>query len=209
MDMITFFIDRIGTIMKLTSQHFFMVLTAMIISIVIGVIVGIFITYNEKAAEIILHIAKILMTIPSLALFAILIPIFRIGAAPAIIGIVLYTQLPIVRNVYTGIKNINPSIIESARGMGMSKFKIIFKVKLPLALPVLIAGIRTAVVMGVGIGAIASYVGAGGLGDYVFQGIQRTNDKMIIIGALMISLMAILADRLLSFLQKKAEAKLL
>lgn len=208
MDIITFFIDRIGTIMKLTSQHFFMVLTAMIISIVIGVIVGIFITYNEKAAEIILHIAKILMTIPSLALFAILIPIFRIGAAPAIIGIVLYTQLPIVRNVYTGIKNINPSIIEAARGMGMSKFKIIFKVKLPLALPVLIAGIRTAVVMGVGIGAIASYVGAGGLGDYVFQGIQRTNDKMIIIGALMISLMAILADRLLSFLQKKAEAKL-
>lgn len=208
MDIITFFIDRIGTIMKLTSQHFFMVLTAMIISIAIGVMVGIFITYNEKAAEVILHIAKILMTIPSLALFAILIPIFRIGAAPAIIGIVLYTQLPIVRNVYTGIKNINPSIIEAARGMGMSRFKIIFKVKLPLALPVLIAGIRTAVVMGVGIGAIASYVGAGGLGDYVFQGIQRTNDKMIIIGALMISLMAILADRLLSFLQKKAETKL-
>ena len=208
MDIITFFIDRIGTIMKLTSQHFFMVLTAMIISIAIGLIVGIFITYNEKAAEVILHIAKILMTIPSLALFAILIPIFRIGAAPAIIGIVLYTQLPIVRNVYTGIKNINPSIIEAARGMGMSRFKIIFKVKLPLALPVLIAGIRTAVVMGVGIGAIASYVGAGGLGDYVFQGIQRTNDKMIIIGALMISLMAILADRLLSFLQKKAETKL-
>lgn len=208
MDIITFFIERIGTIMKLTSQHFFMVLTAMIISIAIGVMVGIFITYNEKAAEVILHIAKILMTIPSLALFAILIPIFRIGAAPAIIGIVLYTQLPIVRNVYTGIKNINPSIIEAARGMGMSRFKIIFKVKLPLALPVLIAGIRTAVVMGVGIGAIASYVGAGGLGDYVFQGIQRTNDKMIIIGALMISLMAILADRLLSFLQKKAETKL-
>jgi len=208
MDIITFFIDRIGTIMKLTSQHFFMVLTAMIISVVIGVIVGIFITYNERAAEIILQIAKILMTIPSLALFAILIPIFHIGATPAVIGIVLYTQLPIVRNVYTGIKNIEPSVIEAARGMGMSDFKIIYKVKMPLALPVLIAGIRTAVVMGVGMGAIASYVGAGGLGDYVFQGIQRTNDKMIIIGALMISLMAILADRLLSFLQKKAETKL-
>lgn len=208
MNIITFFIDRIGTIMKLTSQHFFMVLTAMIISIVIGVIVGIFITYNERAAEIILQITKILMTIPSLALFAFLIPIFHIGATPAIIGLVLYTQLPIVRNVYTGIKNINPTIIEAARGMGMSKYKIIYKVKMPLALPVLIAGIRTAVVMGVGMGAIASYVGAGGLGDYIFQGIQRTNDKMIIVGALMISLMAILADRLLFFLQKKAEAKL-
>ncbi|WP_312815454.1 ABC transporter permease [Sedimentibacter sp.] len=208
MDIFNFFINRIETIIKLTSQHFFMVLTAMIISIVIGVIVGILITYNEKAAEVVLHITKILMTIPSLALFAILIPIFRIGATPAIIGIVLYTQLPIVRNVYTGIKNINPSIIEAARGMGMSRFKITFKIKLPLALPVLIAGIRTAVVMGVGMGAIASYVGAGGLGDYVFQGIQRTNDKMIIIGALMISLMAILVDRLLSLLQKRAEKKL-
>jgi len=150
---------------------------------------------------------EILMTIPSLALFAVLIPIFHIGATPAIIGLVLYTQLPIIRNVYTGIKSINPSIIESAKGMGMSDFKIMYKIKLPLAFSVLIAGVRTAVVMGVGMGAIASYVGAGGLGDYIFQGIQRTNDKMVIIGAIMISLMAIIMDRVLYIVQKKVEVK--
>lgn len=207
MKFIDFFVKRIDSIMELTWEHLLMVLVAMAISIIIGVLVGILITLNEKAAKIVLSIAEVLMTIPSLALFAVLIPIFHIGATPAIIGLVLYTQLPIVRNVYTGIKNISPSIIESAKGMGMSDFKIMYKIKLPLAFSVLIAGVRTAVVMGVGMGAIASYVGAGGLGDYIFQGIQRTNDKMVLIGAIMISLMAIVMDRLLLFIQKKVEVK--
>lgn len=207
MKFIDFFVKRIDSIMELTWEHLLMVLVAMAISIIIGVLVGILITLNEKAAKIVLSIAEVLMTIPSLALFAVLIPIFHIGATPAIIGLVLYTQLPIVRNVYTGIKNISPSIIESAKGMGMSDFKIMYKIKLPLAFSVLIAGVRTAVVMGVGMGAIASYVGAGGLGDYIFQGIRRTNDKMVLIGAIMISLMAIVMDRLLLFIQKKVEVK--
>lgn len=207
MELIEFFINRINTILDLTKEHLLMVLIAMAISIFLGVLLGVLITYSEKAAKLVLYIAEILMTIPSLALFAVLIPIFHIGVTPAIIGLVLYTQLPIIRNVYTGIKNINPSIIEAAKGMGMSDFRIMFKVKLPLSFPVLIAGIRTAVVMGVGMGAIASYVGAGGLGDYIFQGIQRTNDKMVIIGAIMISLMAILMDRALYLIQKKVEIK--
>lgn len=203
MNLIDFFISRLNTILDLTWEHLLMVLIAMAISIVMGVLLGVLITYNEKASRLVLNVAEILMTIPSLALFAVLIPIFHIGATPAIIGLVLYTQLPIIRNVYTGIKSINPSIIESAKGMGMSDFKIMYKIKLPLAFSVLIAGVRTAVVMGVGMGAIASYVGAGGLGDYIFQGIQRTNDKMVIIGAIMISLMAIIMDRVLYIVQKK------
>ncbi len=207
MNLIDFFISRLNTILDLTWEHLLMVLIAMAISIVMGVLLGVLITYNEKASRLVLNVAEILMTIPSLALFAVLIPIFHIGATPAIIGLVLYTQLPIIRNVYTGIKSINPSIIESAKGMGMSDFKIMYKIKLPLAFSVLIAGVRTAVVMGVGMGAIASYVGAGGLGDYIFQGIQRTNDKMVIIGAIMISLMAIIMDRVLYIVQKKVEVK--
>ncbi|WMJ77827.1 MULTISPECIES: ABC transporter permease [unclassified Sedimentibacter] len=207
MNLIDFFISRLNTILDLTWEHLLMVLIAMAISIILGVLLGVLITYNEKASRLVLNVAEILMTIPSLALFAVLIPIFHIGATPAIIGLVLYTQLPIIRNVYTGIKSINPSIIESAKGMGMSDFKIMYKIKLPLAFSVLIAGVRTAVVMGVGMGAIASYVGAGGLGDYIFQGIQRTNDKMVIIGAIMISLMAIIMDRVLYIVQKKVEVK--
>lgn len=207
MKFISFFINRLESIIELTLEHLLMVLMAMAISIVVGLIVGILITFNEKTAKVVLSVTEVLMTIPSLALFAVLIPIFHIGATPAIIGLVLYTQLPIVRNVYTGIKNINPAVIEAAKGMGMSGFKIMFKIKLPLAFPVLVAGVRTAVVMGVGMGAIASYVGAGGLGDYIFQGIQRTNDKMVVIGAVMISLMAIIMDRLLYFIQKKVEVK--
>ncbi|MDW5300367.1 MAG: ABC transporter permease [Sedimentibacter sp.] len=202
-----FFISRFEIIMELTLEHLQMVLIAMTISIILGIVIGVLITYNERVAKVMISIAEVLMTIPSLALFAVLIPIFHIGATPAIIGLVLYTQLPIVRNVYTGIKSINPAIVESAKGMGMSDFKIMYKIKLPLAFPVLLAGIRTSVVIGVGMGAIASYVGAGGLGDYIFQGIQRTNDKMVIIGAIMISLMAIIMDRILYLIQKKAEIK--
>lgn len=207
MNLIEFYMDRFDSIMELTWEHLVMVIVAMLISIILGIIIGIVITYNDKAAQVVLSITGILMTIPSLALFSVLIPIFHIGVTPAIIGLVLYTQLPIVRNVYTGIKNINPAIIESARGMGMSSFKIMFKIKLPLAFSVLIAGVRTAVVIGVGMGAIASYVGAGGLGDYIFQGIQRTNDKMVIIGAVMVSIMAIIIDRLLYLVQKRVEVK--
>lgn len=207
MNLIDFFLNRLDTIMELTWEHLIMVITAMMISILLGIILGILITYNVRIAKVVLSITGVLMTIPSLALFAVLIPIFHIGVTPAIIGLVLYTQLPIVRNVYTGIRNINPAIIESAIGMGMSSFKILFSIKLPLAFSVLIAGVRTSVVMGVGMGAIASYVGAGGLGDYIFQGIQRTNDKMVIIGATMVSLMAIIIDRLLFLVQKRVEVK--
>ncbi|WP_326906549.1 ABC transporter permease [Sedimentibacter sp. MB31-C6] len=207
MNLLEFFLSRLNSIIELTWEHLLMVIIAMVISITLGILIGVLITYNEKVAKIVLSITEVLMTIPSLALFAVLIPIFHIGVTPAVIGLVLYTQLPIVRNVYTGIKNISPAIIESAKGMGMSDLKIMYKIKLPLAFSVLIAGIRTAVVMGVGMGAIASYVGAGGLGDYIFHGIQRTNDKMVIIGAIMISLMAIILDRFLFLIQKRLEVK--
>lgn len=205
MNLMEFAISRKDTIMERTMEHFYIIIIAMIISIIIGVMVGIFITHNKRLAGIILNIANVMMTIPSLALFSILIPIMGIGKAPAITGLVLYTQLPIIRNVYTGIMNIDPSIIEAATGMGLSGRKIMWNIKLPLAFPVIMAGIRTAVVMGIGIGAIASYIGAGGLGDFIFQGINRSNEKMIIIGAVMVSLITIVTDKALYFIQRKFE----
>ncbi len=205
MNIIEFFISRWDAILQMTISHFTIVILAMIISIILGVIIGILITNNKQLAKVILNVANILMTIPSLALFSVLIPIMGIGKAPAIAGLVLYTQLPIIRNVYTGIITIDPSIIEAARGMGLSNTKIMFKIKIPLAFPVIMAGLRTATVMGIGIGAIAAYIGAGGLGEYIFQGINRGNDRMIIIGAVMVSLITIIVDKGLGLIQKKYE----
>ena len=205
MRILEFAISRWQTILQMTLDHFSIIATAMVISIIMGVAVGILITYSKSGAAIVLNIANILMTIPSLALFSILIPIMGIGRAPAIAGLVLYTQLPIIRNVYTGLVNIEPSVIEAAKGIGLSPFKIMFKIKLPLAFPVIMAGIRTATVMGIGIGAIAAYIGAGGLGEYIFQGINRSNDRMIIIGAIMVSVITITIDKGLGLVQKKFE----
>lgn len=205
MDTITFFISRWRQVLHLTVEHFTIVVIAMTISIVVGVSIGIFITYHTKAANMIIKIAGVLMTIPSLALFSLLIPLLGIGKAPAIAGLVLYTQLPIIRNVYMGITGIDPSIIEAACGMGLAPGKILYKIKLPLAFPVIMTGIRTAVVMGIGIGAIASYIGAGGLGDYIFQGIGRNNEKMILIGAIMVSLLTIIIDQGLGWVQNRYE----
>ena len=205
MNFFSFFVSRWETILNLTVEHLVMVLIAMFISIILGTTVGILITKNKKLASTILNVTNVLMTIPSLALFSLLIPILGLGKAPAIVGLVVYTQLPIVRNVYTSITNINPSIIEAAVGMGLTEKKILYKIKIPIAFPGIMAGIRTAVVMGIGIGAIAGYIGAGGLGVYIFQGISRTNDNMVLIGAILISVIAILTDKLLGKIQKKYE----
>ena len=203
MELVSFFIDRIDKIIDMTLEHFIIVLIAMVISILIGLVIGILITYNDRIAKVVLNLVGVFMTIPSLALFSLLIPLLGIGRLPAIVGLILYTQLPIVRNVYTGIKNIAPNIIEAARGMGFSEKKILLEIKLPLALPVIMTGIRTSVVMGIGIAAIAAYVGAGGLGDYIYQGIKRSNDKMIVTGAIMISAITIMIDKILGIVEKK------
>jgi len=203
MGLVEFFLSRWQDILELTLEHLLLVLIAMAISIVLGVSIGVLITRSRILANLVLGLASIMMTIPSLALFSLLLPILGIGTAPAIVGLVAYTQLPIIRNVYVGITTIDPAIIEAARGMGLTDRKILLRIQIPLAIPASMIGIRTAVVMGIGIGAIASYIGAGGLGTYIFQGISRTNDHMVIIGAILISLIAILADKYLGKLQNR------
>jgi len=182
-----------------------MVLVSIAISIVLGLIIGYLITYNKTIAEIVLYISSIFLTIPSLALFSFLVPVLGLNRTPVIVGLVIYTLLPIVRNTYVGLTNISPALIDSARGMGMKDIKISLKVRFPLALPVIFAGIRTSTVMGIGIGAIAAYVGEGGLGVYIFQGINRSNMNMILSAALLISLITILVDKLLQFFQRLCE----
>ncbi len=203
MNFFDFLMSRWPTILTLTLEHLFIVFIAMVISIALGVLVGILITRNKVVAQIVLNFTNILMTIPSLALFSLLIPVLGIGRIPAIVGLVAYTQLPIVRNVYTGLMTINPAILEAARGMGLTEKKIMRTIKIPLAIPAMMSGIRTATVMGIGIGAIAGYIGAGGLGVYIFQGISRSSDQMVILGAVIISLISILTDHFLGGVQRK------
>jgi len=198
-----FILSRWSTILALTLEHLFIVFIAMVVSVTLGVLVGILITRNKVAAAVVLNFTNILMTIPSLALFSLLIPILGIGKVPALVGLVAYTPLPIIRNVYTGIMTLNPSILEAARGMGLTERKILRSIKIPLAFPAMMSGIRTATVMGIGIGAIAGYIGAGGLGVYIFQGISRSSDQMIVVGAAIISLISIFTDQFLGRLQRK------
>ena len=186
-------------ILQLTGQHAYFVGIAVLIAIFTGVPIGIWISYNRRAAEVVLSLAGIMMTIPSIALFGIMIPIlsvfgYGIGTVPAVIALVLYSQLPIIRNTYAAIRSVDPSIIDAGTGMGMTLRQVLFKVQIPMAMSVIFAGVRVAVVMSIGIGAIAAFIGAGGLGRYIFMGISQSYNGMINTGAIAVSIMAILAD---------------
>jgi osmoprotectant transport system permease protein len=209
---IQFIIDNAAQFWRLSVEHAYVVGVALSIAIATGVPLGVAITFNRKAAEIVLYIAGIIMTIPSVALFGLMIPILAtwdmgIGKVPAIIALVLYSQLPIVRNTYAAIKNIDPAIVDAGRGMGMTRSQLMTQVQLPLALGVIFAGVRVAVVMSIGIAAIAAYIGAGGLGTYIFRGISRTYDEMLFAGAVGVSVMAILADLVFGRLEKALMSK--
>ncbi len=194
MGFIEFLFTRHQMILRLLLEHIWFVLFAIIIAIFVGVFLGLISAYYPAMAKIILPFTQITMTVPSIALMGILIPLVGIGMINAIICLVVYSLLSIVRNTYTGIKEIPEEYIEAARGMGMTKRWILFKIKIPLALPVIIAGIRTSIVMIIGIGAIMSYIGVGGLGDLIFRGIARTRQDMILTGAVFVSILSIVTD---------------
>jgi osmoprotectant transport system permease protein len=156
----------------------------------------------------VLYVAAIIMTIPSVALFGILMPVlsltgYGIGYVPAVIAVLLYSQLPIIRNTYTAITNVDPALREAARGMGMRPWQRLWRVEIPLAVPVIMAGVRVAVVINIGITAIAAYIGAGGLGTLISRGISQTDQRQLIAGALAVSLLAIIADYALLWTQRR------
>ena len=199
-------------LLNLTWEHIRLVGLAVGVAILFGVPLGIYITQKETLANLVLSVAGIIMTIPSIALFGIMIPILSIigqgiGFLPAFIALVLYSQLPIIRNTYVAIKNVDAGIRDAAIGMGMTTTERLFKVEIPLALPVIMAGIRTAVVLTIGIGAIAAYIGAGGLGVYIARGISTSFETMVKVGALSVSVLAIAADLLLGLIQKRLSWK--
>ena len=191
-----------GKILDQLLQHIGLTFISLLIAVVIGVPLGIFIARRKKFAGPVLGFTGILQTIPSIALLGFMIPLLGIGPKPAIVALLLYALLPIVRNTFTGITGVDETIIESARGMGMSYPQILIKVELPLSMPVILAGIRTATVINVGVATLASYIGAGGLGEFIFGGIALNNTNMILAGAIPAALLAILFDYILSKVQK-------
>jgi osmoprotectant transport system permease protein len=202
----SFFIEHRGEILSATLDHMGLVLIAMLIAIAISVPLGMFIVYHKALRTLALGIASILQTIPSLALFGFLIPIpfiGGIGKRTAIVALVLYALLPILRNTYVGLTTIDPAILESAEAMGMTRRQILFRVRFPLALSVILAGIRTATILTIGVATIAAAIGAGGLGSFIFRGVALVNDALLLAGAIPAALLAILADFLLGLIERR------
>jgi osmoprotectant transport system permease protein len=190
---------------NLTLQHIVLAAIATLIAIVIGVPLGILVSRRPSWSKAILGFANVMQTIPSLALFGFLIslPLLGgIGARTAIVALVLYALLPVIRNTYSGISGVNPAIKEAGRGMGMTSSQLLFQVELPLAISVIFAGIRIAMVLSIGTATIAAAIGAGGLGEFIFRGLSTVNNTLILAGAIPAALLALLADALLGFVEK-------
>jgi osmoprotectant transport system permease protein len=208
LETIRFIVANLPVIWQRAVEHILLVGAAVAIAIVTGVTIGILITQDKRAADRVLYVAAVIMTIPSIALFGLLIPILSligqgIGYLPALIALILYSQLPIIRNTYTAIMNVDPALREAARGMGMTTLQRLRAVELPIALPVIVNGVRNAVVLNIAIAAIATYIGAGGLGTFISRGISQTDIRQLITGALAVSILAIAADLALLALQRR------
>lgn len=188
-------------------QHLGLTFLSLLLAVIIGLPLGIFIARKQKISSSVLGIAGVLQTIPSIALLGFMIPVLGIGAAPAIAALLIYALLPIIRNTYTGIRGVDPAVIEAAKAMGMNKKQLLLKVELPLAMPVIIAGIRTAAVINVGVATLASFVAAGGLGEFIFGGISLNNTNMILAGAIPAALLAIILDQIIALLQRSGYQK--
>jgi osmoprotectant transport system permease protein len=203
-----FFLIRYGSeIVQHTGEHLLLVGIAVAIAILISIPLGVLITRKKSLRQPVLAIANILQTIPSLALFGLLIPLVGIGAVPAIIALTVYSFLPIIRNTYTGIMNVDPAVREAGRGMGMTDWQLLSRVELPLALGVILAGVRVAVVIAVGIATIAAAIGAGGLGVFIFRGIAVVNNQLILAGAVPAAAIALIADYGISALERQLTIK--
>ena len=200
--LIDFMQEQSGKIFDQLVAHIGLTFISLLIAVAVGVPLGIFISKRKVFSGAVLGFTGVLQTIPSIALLGFMIPLLGIGPKPAIVALFLYALLPIVRNTFTGITGVDPAVTDAARGMGMSGWQVLSKVELPLALPVILAGIRTATVINVGVATLAAYIAAGGLGEFIFGGIALNNTNMILAGAIPAALLAVLFDFILSKVQR-------
>jgi osmoprotectant transport system permease protein len=202
-----YFLNRQDLMLIVLKEHVILVLWATFFTIIIGVPVGIFIARSEKLRNIVLGSVSILYTIPILAFFGFLIPIMGIGSKPALIALVIYGLLPVIRNSCVGITQVHPMLKESARGMGANNLQLLFRVEIPLAFPVIFAGIRTALVMNFSLATYAVFIGAGGMGRIIMQGIRTYNTGMLLAGILLVVITTVLLERSVGFVDNRIQKR--
>ncbi|MCH4171307.1 MAG: ABC transporter permease [Lactobacillus sp.] len=204
-----YYLDHNGSyVLSQFTRHFLISIYGVLIAAIIGIPVGILIARHKRLSDTVIGLANVIQTVPSLAMLSIIMLGLGLGVNTVIVTVFLYSLLPIIKNTYTGMENVDKDILDSGKGMGMTPFQILYMVELPLSLSVIMAGIRNALVVAIGITAIGSFVGAGGLGDIIIRGTNATNGGAIILaGALPTALMAIISDLVLGFIQRRMEAK--
>lgn len=207
LDILQIYAERSDFFLELIGEHIRISLTAACIAALLGMVIGIAISGKRKLAELVLGAVNVIYTIPSISLLGILIPLTGIGNKTAIIALTVYGLLPMVRNTYTGISHIDPTVIEVAKGLGSTKGQILFRIQLPLAFPVILSGLRNMVVMIIALSGIASFIGAGGLGVAVYRGITTYNMTLTVAGSILIALVALLSDWLLGLAEHMVSRK--
>jgi osmoprotectant transport system permease protein len=209
MNVFQYIVQNYGEVRDATFLHLGMVVASTLFAVLIGIPLGILISRRPGWNKAVLGTANVIQTIPSLALFAFLLPVPWIGARSwrlAILALTLYALLPLIRNTYAGIKGVDPAIVEAGRGMGMTDRQLLFRVELPLALGFIIAGVRVAAVISVGLATIAAALGAGGLGEYIFRGLSMVNNQIILVGAIPAAALALLVDAALGWVERRLSA---
>ncbi|WP_373760527.1 ABC transporter permease [Streptococcus ferus] len=202
------FLEQYGSQLLLkTWEQIYISAIALILGVLVAVPVGIILTRFPKTAKLVIGLTSMLQTIPSLALLAMMIPFFGIGKLPAILALFVYSLLPILRNTYIGLDNVDPVLKDSAKGMGMEPVQSIFQVELPLAMPVIMTGIRLSAIYVIAWATLASYIGAGGLGDLIFSGLSLFQPELIIGGTIPVILLSLISDYLLGLLEKHMTPK--
>ncbi|HEY7384964.1 MAG TPA: ABC transporter permease [Beijerinckiaceae bacterium] len=202
----TWAFNNLDRLLQALGQHVMLVGIALVLSLAIAVPLGIWAARAPRAMFVILAITGLLYTIPALALFALMIPIVGLGPVPAVTAIVLYSLLVLVRNVATGIRGVPPDVIEAANGMGFGPWRRLVRIELPLAMPVIVAGIRITAVMQIAVATVAAFIAAGGLGELIFQGISEASDEKLLAGAVTASLLAVATDEALRLFERRLRA---
>lgn len=202
-DAFNYIVKRYDLLLSALGVQFYLVMLASLITVAVGVPLGVALTRLKLIKGFVLKVTGVLYTIPILAMFGLLIPLFGIGNRSALIALTIYGLLPVLQNTYVGIKEVSPAVKEAARGMGASNLQLLMRVELPLALPVILAGIRTSVVMNISVATFAVFIGAGGMGTVIMQGIRTYHNGMLIAGTLLVALTAVIAERLLGYIEAR------
>ena len=205
--MIEIFHSRSDAILVASWEHLQLTFISLFLATFIAIPLGILLTRYKKWSEPIIGITAIFQTVPSLALLGFMIPLLGIGTTPAIVALTIYGLLPILRNTYTGIVGVNSATVEAGTGMGMTSLQVLWMVELPMALSIIMAGVRTATVLIIGVATLAALIGAGGLGDLIYRGIAMSNSPLILAGALPAALMAIFCDFSVKYLETKSQPR--